>query len=120
MMNKEQVLQYLHAKPEVVETLPYGQDTHVFKVKNKMFALLGQRNEMLMINLKCDPEQGVALRKLFPAITPGYHMDKKHWISVYFDDSVPEDEIKRLIDSSFNLVVANMAKIDQQSILVHL
>lgn len=118
-MDREQVRQYLHTKPEAIESFPFGEDAHVFKVKNKMFALLALRNDLLMINLKCEPSEGIALCDMFAAITPGYHMDKKHWISVYFDGSVPEGEVKRLIDNSFNRVVANMPKKDQQSILDH-
>lgn len=119
-MNEQQLRVYLLAKPATVENVPFGPDVAVFKVKNKMFALMGQRNDLLMINLKCDPDEALALRDIFPAITPGYHMDKKHWISVYFDASIPEGEIKRLIDNSYRLVVSKMAKKDQQSILVQL
>ena len=110
----------MRAKPATVEEFPFGPDVVVFKVNHKMFALLGRRNDLLMINLKCNPDEALALRDIFPAITPGYHMDKKHWISIYFDGSVPEREIQRLIDNSFKLVVANMSKKDQQSILLHL
>lgn len=115
---------YLLAKPEAVETFPFGPDTHVFKVKNKMFALIGWHNDSLMINLKCDPNEAIALCDIFSSITPGYHMDKKHWISVYFNQSteqhVPEGEIKRLMDNSFMLVVNKLLKHDQTSILLHL
>ena len=118
-MQKEDVTNYLSAKHETKETFPFGDDTHVFKVKNKMYALLGHRNDLMMLNLKCDPDEGVALRDVFPAITTGYHMDKKHWISVYFDGTVPTGEVQRLIDNSYDLVVSKMPKKDQQSLLVH-
>jgi len=118
-MNHAQVQNYLLAKPEAIETFPFGDDIHVFKVKNKMFALLGRRNDLMMLNLKCDPDESVALRDIFPAITQGYHMDKKHWISIYFDGTVPVGEVQRLIDNSFLLVVSKMTKKDQQSILLH-
>jgi predicted DNA-binding protein (MmcQ/YjbR family) len=119
-MIKQELVEYLLAKPETSESFPFGDDVHVYKVKNKMFALLGRRNDLMMLNLKCDPDEGLALRDIFPAITAAYHMDKKHWISVYFDGSVPKGEVKRLIDNSFLLVIEKMSKKEQQSILVHL
>jgi len=118
-MEFEELKKYLLAKPETVETFPFGDDVHVFKVKNKMFALLGWRNDLMMLNLKCDPDESVALRDIFPAITEGYHMDKKHWISLYFDNTVPNGEVERLIDNSFRLVISKMTKKDQQSIQIH-
>lgn len=119
-MGFEELKKYLLDKPETAETFPFGDDVHVFKVKNKMFALIGWRNDLMMLNLKCDPDESVALRDIFPAITEGYHMDKKHWVSIYFDGTVPSGEVKRLVDNSFMLVVEKMTKKDQQSILVHL
>ena len=108
---------YLLNKPCTECQFPFGEDVHVFKVKNKMFALIGWRNDLMMLNLKCAPSESLMLQDIFSAITPGYHMDKKHWISVYFDQSVPNGEVLRLIDNSFNLVVSKMTKKDQQSIL---
>ncbi|MBL4941713.1 MAG: MmcQ/YjbR family DNA-binding protein [Colwellia sp.] len=118
-MKLEELKKYLLSKPETVETFPFGDDVHVFKVKNKMFALIGQRNDLMMLNLKCDPDEALALRDIFPAITEGYHMDKKHWISVYFDGTVPVGEVQRLIDNSFLLVVGKMTKKYQKSLLIH-
>jgi predicted DNA-binding protein (MmcQ/YjbR family) len=117
-MNEQQARAYIQAKPATVESFPFGSDVTVFKVNNKMFALMGQHNDLVMLNLKCDPDEALALRDIFPAITPGYHMDKKHWNSVYFDGSVPEGEVMRLIDNSYKLVVSKMSKTDQQAILL--
>ncbi|RCU49173.1 MmcQ/YjbR family DNA-binding protein [Corallincola holothuriorum] len=119
-MDFSKLQNYLLNKPETTEGFPFGDDVHVFKVKNKMFALIGWRDDLMMINLKCDPDEAVALRDIFPAITAGYHMDKKHWVSVYFDGTVPDGEVERLIDNSFNLVVSKMTKKDQASINIHL
>ena len=119
-MDFESLQQYLLAKPETSVGFPFGDDVHVFKVKKKMFALVGHRNDLLMLNLKCDPHEANALRDIFSAITAGYHMDKKHWISVYFDGTVPEGEVKRLIDNSYMLVVNSMPKKEQTSIKLHL
>ncbi|TDF38236.1 MmcQ/YjbR family DNA-binding protein [Alteromonadaceae bacterium M269] len=119
-MEFEALNQYLLAKPETIQDFPFGDDVYVYKVKKKMFALIGWREEKMMLNLKCDPDEAVALRDVFSAITEGYHMDKKHWISVYFDGTVPDGEVKRLIDNSFKLIVEKMPKKDQRSILLHL
>ncbi len=111
---------YLLKKPFTTESFPFGDDVSVFKVKNKMFALIGYRNDLMMLNLKCDPDEALALRDIFASITAGYHMDKKHWISIYFDSTVPKGEVERLIDNSYLLVVSKMTKKDQASIMVHL
>jgi len=119
-MTEQQAERYLLAKQESSLYYPFGDDVKVFRVKNKMFALLGWRNDLMMLNLKCDPDESVALRDIFPAITEGYHMDKKHWVSIYFDGTVPVGEVQRLIDNSFLLVVSKMTKKDQQSLILHL
>jgi predicted DNA-binding protein (MmcQ/YjbR family) len=115
-MTFETIRNYLLIKPQTVENFPFGDDVHVFKVKHKMFALLGHRNDLIMLNLKCDPDEAMALRDIFSAITEGYHMDKKHWISIYFDGTVPQGEVERLIDNSYSLVISKMPKRDQQSL----
>lgn len=119
-MQIAQIQQYLLDKPETHLDYPFGEDVLVFKVKNKMFALVGTNQDTISMNLKCDPDEGAALRDLFPAIRAGYHMNKKHWITIDFDGSIPEGELKRLMDNSFILVVNKMTKKDQQSILIHL
>jgi len=120
MNNSDELKKYLLLKPETKLDFPFGDDVSVYKVKNKMFALVGERNDMMMLNLKCDPDEGAALRDIYSSITEGYHMDKKHWISVYFDGTVPSNEVLRLIDNSYALVVSKMSKKDQKSILIHL
>lgn len=110
----------LLAKPFTELSFPFGDDVYVFKVCNKMFALIGFRNDCMMLNLKCDPDESVMLRQIFASITPGYHMDKRHWISVYFDGSVPQGEVERLIDNSFALVVSKLTKKQQQAVNIQL
>ena len=119
-MKKDELNQYLLAKPESSLDFPFGADVSVFKVKGKMFALLGFHNDLPMLNLKCDPDEAVMLCDVFSAIKPGYHMDKRHWVSIYFDGSVPVGEVERLIDNSYLLVVKKMPKRDQRSILLHI
>lgn len=130
-MNASQVEAYLLSKPYSALDYPFGPDVKVFKVKNKMFATLslGTGNEKdcgdklaghYCVNLKCEPEESIMLRDIFSSVIPGYHMNKKLWNTVILDGSVPNGEIERMIDNSFQLVVNKMTKKDQQSILVHL
>jgi predicted DNA-binding protein (MmcQ/YjbR family) len=122
---------YMLAKPETKLDFPFGADVNVFKVKNKMFATisLGTGNEkgtdgkmkgFFSMNLKCDPDEALILRDIFPSVIPGYHMNKTQWNTVIIDGTVPQGEIERMIDNSYMLVVSKMTKKDQASILVHL
>lgn len=111
---------YLLAKPYTDLSFPFGDDVEVYKVKGKMFALIGVHNDLDMINLKCDPDESLALQDIFSAIKPAYHMNKKHWVSVYIDGTVAQSEVERLMDNSFKLVISKMTKKDQISINLHL
>lgn len=128
-MDQQQVRKYLLNKPLSVETFPFGEDVSVFKVNHKMFATLSrgklgktenESEDIYWLNLKSDPQEAIMLRDIFPSVVPGYHMSKVHWNTVKLDGTVPSGEIQRMIDNSFNLVVANMSKKDQQAILLHL
>jgi predicted DNA-binding protein (MmcQ/YjbR family) len=122
MLDHNQLKTYMLSKPETLLDFPFGADVSVFKVKGKMFALISEKDGFTILNLKCEPDQGIILRDIFPAITPGYHMNKKHWISIYFDPErpIPTGEVERLIDQSFMLVVAKMTKRDRTSIQLQL
>lgn len=85
------------------EDYPFGPETPVFKIGNKIFAILGD-DSAPSINLKCHPDKAIELREKFPAVKPGYHMNKKHWITVECDGSVPERDLKAWIQDSFELV----------------
>lgn len=98
------IREYCLAKPDVEETLPFGPDTLVFKVKGKIFLLAGLDNVPLSMNLKCDPDKAIELREKYDAVIPGYHMNKKHWNTVIIDGSVPSKELFEWIDWSYNLV----------------
>ena len=120
---------YLLSKHKTFEYFPFGPDVAVFKVVDKMFALLalGHVTENLpdgdkhyWLNLKCEPSEAQILRDIFPSIIPGYHMNKTHWNTVILDGSIPQGEIERMIDNSYKLVVSKMTKKKQKSILLHL
>ncbi len=101
---------YLLAKPGTTEELPFGPDALVFKVLGKMFALVAWQETPLSISLKCDPNLALLLRGAYAAVTPGYHLSKRHWNTVTLDGEVPEDEVAEMIDASYGLVVKGMTK----------
>ena len=107
---------YCTAKAGVKEDFPFDQNTLVFKVMNKIFALTNITWSELKVNLKCDPEFSELLREKYKAIIPGYHMNKKHWNTITLDGSVPNNEILQLIDHSYGLVVSNLKKSDREKL----
>ena len=110
-MNIEQVRDYCISKPFAEETFPFDDVTLVFKVAGKMFALLPLDNiDNPSISLKGDPEDNMELRERFEGITPGFHMNKKHWNTVKLESDVNRDMIKEMIDRSYELVVKSLPK----------
>lgn len=91
------------AKPASKETFPFGPQVAVYKVKGKMFATLAPYKEIWYANLKCDPHWAEGLRKQYPAIQPGYHMNKKHWNTVTLDGSLPPALIRKMLELSYLL-----------------
>ena len=88
----------------VEETFPFGNDTLVFKINQKIFALMGLDNNPLSINLKCDPEIAIEYRESYSSIQPGYHMNKKHWNTVVLEGEIDDSFLKKMIKDSFDLV----------------
>jgi predicted DNA-binding protein (MmcQ/YjbR family) len=102
-MDIEKLREYCISKPGSTEGFPFGENTLVFKVKERIFALANLDGD-LSINLKCEPDFAIELREKYPAVTPGYHMNKKHWNTVILDGSVPDREVFAWIDHSYDLV----------------
>ncbi|MDF2384241.1 MmcQ/YjbR family DNA-binding protein [Nostoc ellipsosporum NOK] len=103
-MDIEVIRDYCLSKPGAVETLPFGPDTLVFKVNDKIFLLLPLDAEQPQFNVKCDPDLALELRENYHAVKPGFHMNKKHWNTIVIDGSVPAKLIKEWIDHSYELV----------------
>ena len=103
-MNIESIRDYCLSLPDAEETLPFGPDTLVYKVKGKIFLLMGLDSEDLSFNVKCDPDKALELREEFPCVRPGYHMNKNHWNTVLVDGSVSVKQLKEWIDHSYELV----------------
>lgn len=106
-MNIEALRNYCLSLPGVTEDFPFDATTLVFKVHHKMFALTDLEGDF-SINLKCDPEKAIALREQYPAISPGYHMNKKHWNTIAVDGSLADLFLYELINHSYHLVVAGL------------
>ncbi|HRO23063.1 MAG TPA: MmcQ/YjbR family DNA-binding protein [Promineifilum sp.] len=109
-MELKTVTSWLLAKKGATEETPFGPDALVYKVMGKMFALVAWEEEPLTISLKCEPGQALFLRDLYPAVRPGYHMNKKHWNTVTLDGTIPEDEVRGMIDDSYELVVKSLTR----------
>ncbi len=97
--------------PGARQETPFGPEVPVYKVGNKIFAILAWEKSPLEISLKCDPENALFLRRHFPAVRPGYHLNKKHWNTVTMDGSIANEDIRKMIVESYELVHASLSKI---------
>lgn len=108
-MNIEELRSTCLAFPGATEDMPFDEHTLVFKVGNKMFALVGLRDYQF-VNLKCDPDKALELRASHDAVRPGYHMNKKHWNSVYVHELPDSELLLDLIQHSYDLILASLPK----------
>jgi predicted DNA-binding protein (MmcQ/YjbR family) len=103
-MNIESLREYCLSKAGTEESLPFGPDTLVYKVKGKIFLITSLDEERLSFNVKCDPGLAIELREQYSCVLPGYHMNKKHWNTIVVDGSVSSKQLKEWIDHSYDLV----------------
>jgi len=113
----ESFREYCLKKGPVTEGTPFGEDTLVFKVGGKMFALASLDEIPARVNLKCDPDLALELRDRFEQVRPGYHMNKKHWNTVEIDSGLPEKELREMIDHSYQLVIESLSKAVRSKLL---
>jgi predicted DNA-binding protein (MmcQ/YjbR family) len=104
----------LLSKEGAWKDFPFGLDYAVFKVADRMFALIAWRRSPLYITLKCDPHDADFLRQMFDAVRPGIGMHKDHWNTITLDGSVPEGLLLEMIDSSYGLVVRGLPKTERE------
>lgn len=109
-MNIEEIRDYALSFKNVSESFPFGEDTLVFKVDNKIFLLASLTSEVLQFNVKCDPEYAIELREQYPAILPGYHMNKKHWNTVIVDGTLTSGQLREFIKNSYFLVARKRSR----------
>ncbi len=115
-MDIESLRDYCLSKPAATEGFPFGEDTLVFKVMEKIFLLVALDSSPLQFNAKADPEKAIDLREQYAAIKPGYHMNKKHWNTVITDGSLSNALLKEIITDSYDLVVRSLPKKDRDAL----
>lgn len=110
-MNIEQLREYCLKKPYSEESFPFGEDTLVFKIFDKIFALISlDEPESPRVNLKGDPDNNIDLRENYEGVIPGFHMNKKHWNTVLLESDVNDSKIRQMIDESYELIAASLPK----------
>lgn len=106
--NHTEVEQYVLSMPNAWLDYPFGEEVSVYKVgpkdKGKMFALIPEKSDPVRISLKCDPKLAETLRERYESVMPGYHLNKKHWITVVLSGQLSWEEIQDLIRHSHQLV----------------
>ena len=119
-MNAEKIqklaIQIALKQPETVLSHPFGPQCNVIKVFDKMFLLTGELKQQKFINLKIKPEQADELKELYPSITSGYHMNKKHWISIFEGQNIDAEFIEDMVKSSYAHVVSKLNKTQKMRI----
>ena len=98
------------ARAGAAEEFPFGEGVSVFKVAGKMFALSRLDARPVKVSLKCEPELAHQLRTSYPAVQPGYHLNKRHWNTVELDGSIADDEFREMIEHSYELVVGRLPR----------
>jgi predicted DNA-binding protein (MmcQ/YjbR family) len=103
-MDHRTVEEYILSLPEARRDYPFGEDVAVYKVQDKMFALISEGKEPVRLSLKCDPQLSQLLREKYEEVMPGYHLNKKHWNTLVLAGQLGWDEVQDLIRHSYYLV----------------
>jgi predicted DNA-binding protein (MmcQ/YjbR family) len=106
-MTHKQVEDYILSMPNAKLDYPFGEDVAVYKVKDKMFALIVEKKLPVRLSLKCDPQLATLLREKYDTVMPGYHLNKKHWNTIVLTGQLPWEEVQGLIRHSYDLVAGN-------------
>ena len=115
-MDAVEFREYCLTKSKVTEGTPFGESVLVFKVAGKMFALMSLDGVPATANLKCNPDLALELRDRYEHVRPGYHMNKKHWNTVEIEGRIPETELRKMIDHSYDLVVQSLSRASRSTI----
>jgi predicted DNA-binding protein (MmcQ/YjbR family) len=107
-LRRAQILELCASFPEAVQDYPFGDGIAVFKVAGRMFALVPLDGDPGSVNLKCDPDIALDLRARHAAVRPGYHQNKRHWNTVELDGSIADDQLREMIEHSYELVVSQL------------
>lgn len=104
MMTKKEVEEYILSMPNSVREYPFGEDVAVYKVNDKMFALMAEDKTPVNLSLKCDPQLSQVLREKYESVMPGYHLNKKHWNTIVLSGQLSWEEVQALIRHSYQLI----------------
>jgi predicted DNA-binding protein (MmcQ/YjbR family) len=104
MITHKEVETFLFSLPDARLDYPFGEDAAVYKVNDKIFAIVREKSEPVQISLKCDPNLAITLRERYESVQPGYHLNKKHWNTIVMTDQLTWDEVQDLINHSYQLV----------------
>ena len=104
MITHSEAEEYLLSMPNARLDYPFGENTAVYKVKDKMFALVAEKSDPVQLSLKCDPLLAETLREKYESVLAGYHLNKKHWNTILLTGQLDWEEIKGLIRHSYELV----------------
>ncbi|WSV01355.1 MmcQ/YjbR family DNA-binding protein [Streptomyces sp. NBC_01023] len=102
--------------PGALDDEAFGPGATVFKVEGKVFAILQDAtdDQPAQVTLKCDPNLALHLRDQYPAVGPGYHVNKRHWNTVVLDSTVPSPAVREMVEHSWDRVVSGMTKADRE------
>jgi predicted DNA-binding protein (MmcQ/YjbR family) len=106
MKTHKQLEKFILTMPGAVLDYPFGEDVAVYKKGDKMFALISEPKTVLQISLKCDPKLAEVLCEKYESVMPGYHLNKKHWITIVLSGQLSDQEVEDLIVHSYNLVTS--------------
>ena len=115
-MKSESLEEYLSKFENSEGSYPFGPEALVFKVMGKMFALVSQKEEIPRVTLKCPPADGEVLISQFDSVTPGYYMNKKHWITISLNGELSEEMVHDLAIGSYTLVVSKLTKAERKKL----
>lgn len=112
-----QLEEYILAKPGAKLDYPFGEGVAVYKVADKMFALIDEKKVPLNVSLKCDPLLAEHLREKYDEVLPGYHLNKKHWNTIVASGQLSDQELFDLVNHSYDLVVAGLTAVERELLL---
>lgn len=105
-MDHKTVEDYVLTMPNAVREYPFGETVAVYKVGDKMFALIAEGSDPVRLSLKCDPQLSEVLRERYETVMPGYHLNKKHWNTIVLSGQMSWEDVQGLIRHSYDLVAA--------------
>ena len=113
-MTRNELIDYCRNKKGVTVEFPFDNTCMSFKLISKFFAFIDIKNEKNVISLKCDPWLAAAFREQYEGVTPGYHLNKKHWNTIDADLDIPKEKVLEMIDMSYDLIYKGLKKQEKE------